>query len=118
MLPEEVELGAALPEVPPRLWPVLVFSMKEAAFKAYFAVTPQLLGFEDMCVRSLERGQFLVETRGGATLALPIQGRAAWNMERVYSAAWIGTSTALHLEPGAKSHRVNEAPVSMAADSK
>lgn len=75
--------------VPPELWPVLVFSIKEAAFKAYHALIPQFLGFEDLSVRPTRPGHFDVTTCGAASCHIAISCRGAWSTKRVFAAAWI-----------------------------
>lgn len=83
-LPVELAAVATLPSPGTSGWPRLLFAMKEAAYKALFPVTRQVIDFHDMEVRiSGVARDFEADVSGRL-----LQGRYGWDDTHVYAGAW------------------------------
>ncbi|WP_375591796.1 4'-phosphopantetheinyl transferase [Chitiniphilus eburneus] len=86
----EWQLGETL-GLAPGLWFTLVFSLKEALFKALYPQVGRYFGFEDATLHAFAPGQGIARLRLNADLApgLPagteVAAQAAWNAEHVLS---------------------------------
>ena len=87
---------AALSPVPAVSWPTVLFSAREAVFKAWYPITGDWLGHHDVTIDlDTARGSFTVtfldpavgDRAGGRFREL--EGAVGWTLTHVYSGAWL-----------------------------
>lgn len=88
--PEELAALATVSPPSPSDWPRVVFAMKEAAYKALFPLTRQMLMFHDMRIKVfVESRRFEAELLHQPVPHLQLGGRFGWDAQHVAAGALV-----------------------------
>jgi len=85
---DELEMLGAFPPPWPSDWPRLLFTIKEAAYKAWYPVTRREISFQEMRVTlDVAERSCVAEVDGNVAAGLKINGRFGWDDDFVYAGA-------------------------------
>lgn len=85
---DELALLGAFPPPWPSDWPRLLFTIKEAAFKAWYPITRREISFQEMRITlDVAERSYVAEVDGNVAAGLKINGRFGWDDDFVYAGA-------------------------------